>query len=294
VTCFSRAVLAFAATAALGCAGADSAPEEGPKAGPGVEVIRLETSPIHLAPGDEVYRCQYFPPAGHERWVDQIAVPQTTGLHHLFAIRMKDDGTLPAEPAKCPRDLSSGSAPMFPAVRGGAFTLPAGVAFGIAADEGLLLQMHLLDTGAEPLDVEVRWSARVVPADRVEAPAGMLYFTNRDIVLPPHEQTTVTKTCSAPADLHLFGANGHFHDLAVDYVATVAGRRILDLANGEVSRLLDPPLPVHAGDPITWSCIDDNTGATEVDFGPSLTRNEMCNFAAYAFPVPGSKTFRCE
>jgi hypothetical protein len=257
------------------------------------DTLVLETQAISIAPGEESYVCQYFPPGKEARWIDEFFVPSTPGLHHLFVFRMPDDGRRGAEPGPCNGDVNAKSDGRFPAINGGSFTVPAGAAFALDAGEGLLFQMHLLNASAERLDARVVWKAHLVAADRVEAPAGIFFFSNTDIDLPPHADTTVTKTCTAPQSGSMFAANGHFHGHTIEYRASIAGQRVLDGTVGDSSRRFDPAFAIHAGDPITWSCDDRNTGVSDVVYGPSL-QNEMCNFAAYLFPVEHSQTLRCQ
>ena len=52
-------------------------------------------------------------------------------------------------------------------------------------------------------------------------------------------------------------------------------------------RVCDPPLPIHGGDLITWSCdFDNDTGAT-LRFGESAATNEMCIFSAAFYDATG-------
>ncbi len=263
---------------------------------PPKDALVLQTTPHSLAPGEETYLCQYFPPSGPTHWIDRIDVDEAEGLHHLFVFRAAAADGLSTTLSPCPDDHGAEYKAQLPVVKpGGSFAMPAGVAVSIGADDGLLLQMHMLNTSTDPVDVSITWRAHVVAASEVEKPAGLFLFSITDIDLPPHRLTTVSKTCPAPLDVEMFAANGHFHTHAIGFDATIAGARILDGAgaDGGARVLFDPPRAVHAGDPISWSCSDVNAGATDVRYGPSFAKNEMCNFAAYVFPVKDSQTFRC-
>jgi hypothetical protein len=286
---FERMMMAWSTLALVGCGRVSESPILPP-----LEIV-VETTPYTLDPGEETYRCQYFPPTGERQWIDSVSIDPTPGFHHVFVYRMPDGAKEATAQAECADDFSSAGGALLPIVKpGGSFDFPSGIAISVGEQEGILVSMHMLNTAAEPATVQITWRGKIVPAPEVVHPAGMFLFGDRNIDLPPHRETVVSHTCPVPVDASMFFAAGHHHTHTISYRATLAGTVIVGGPSNEGGHHFSPPIPVHAGDPISWSCDDVNDGANDVVYGPSFLNNEMCNFVAYVYPVEDSKTYRCE
>jgi hypothetical protein len=290
----TRAALALALglTAGAGCGA--SVNDDGP---PGDETgpeLQLTTLPFEVPAGTERLICQYFPASGVARWLDTFNVEATPGMHHVDVFRVPDTGSLPTGAFDCTDDPPP-HAPMLPPTPRH-MTLPPGVAYQIAGDEALFFNTHFINTTSEALHARVRWTAGIVAASDVTAPAGVLFFPNPNIYVPPEAMATITKTCSVPGDFQMFMLAGHFHDHTSSFTASLDGDTLLELTQSTKDRAtnFDPPISVGASTSLTWTCVDENTGATPIVYGPSVLTNEMCQASSYVFPVPDSATLRCD
>src|SRR5207248_4437459 len=89
-------------------------------------------------------------------------------------------------------------------------TLPAGTAMRLEAYHGLYFQEHFINATQAPMTTRVSYRLGTVDAARVRDAAGMIFYSNFDLFVPPG-RSTATETCRAPRDLSLMLATGHMH-----------------------------------------------------------------------------------
>ena len=245
--------------------------------------------------GAELLECKYVQ-MPLDRGV--IAVPAaeshyTSGSHHLLAYRT---------------DLTSiplGQEGTWNCNNGGSFLhnkgsyyeaqqpdshreLPPGIAHKFQPGEVVLLESHYVNTTGGALDAHVSLTLHTMDVAKVEQEAGTIIFNNLNISVPAHQKQRVTMTCTLPADFHPAALWSHMHKQGINFVATTddaeAAAALGDSLYTEPSwsepqpRIYpyDPPITIHAGKKITFSCDYENNTDRILTFGESAVTNEMC------------------
>lgn len=258
--------------------------------------LTYDLTPFTLQSGEEVIKCQYVPPDGKEHYISRFTADMKPGSHHLVVFRI-DDRQMPraAGTSPCTQiDLPKGFDGMLPGSqqRHAEFALPEGVAMKIEAYHGLLFQQHYINSTPGPISSGVTWKLDLLDPAQVKTTAGMLFYSNFGLMVPPG-MSTVRKTCPAPADVNLVSATGHMHKHGIAFDAQVAGQPVYHSDTWEdppIKLLPLPGLAVKAGTPIEWSCTYKNDGAETLGFGNSAIKNEMCIFASIFYPSAGGET----
>src|SRR5260370_36829780 len=109
---------------------------------------RLDT--FVVPDGQEVFKCQYFPPSGKEAYFNRLHSSMTLGSHHIVVFRI--DSTR-SSPEQVERSCSQVEIPTgFDALLFASqehdfgYTLPKGVALYLSATDGIYVQSHYLNT----------------------------------------------------------------------------------------------------------------------------------------------------
>jgi hypothetical protein len=177
--------------------------------------------------------------------------------------------------------------------------LPDGVAYALASEEVLLLQVHYLNATMAPLESTVNVWLHTTP-NKAANLAGVLFFYDPFIVVPPASMATAQARCTLPQDITLLSVFPHYHARGVGY------RAYLD----EPSPAADPfytstdwthpaawtggPRKIAAGSAIRWYCDYDNTsGSSEFVSGGSAATNEMCMFTGAYYPAMDAESEAC-
>jgi hypothetical protein len=168
---------------------------------------------------------------------------------------------------------------------------PAGVAYPIAAGQIGLIEYHVINPGRAAVDVKFRMNLEFVQGD-VQNYAGTLFFYNSRIVIQPRSKATVQAHCELPQDLTLVYGASHMHARGVSQRSWLIG------INGGVAMPLfdtkdwseprtktyDPPIALHAGQFIGFSCDYENLENRTIHEGPKTT-DEMC-MAPFGYYAP--------
>ncbi len=180
-------------------------------------------------------------------------------------------------------------------------TLPDDVAFTLAPNQMMRLELHYLNATDAPQMVEVNSELRTLASASKEA--DFLFIGTPDINLPSHtpaiEQTIGPMFVTMPVDfqgVNVFALTGHTHKLGTEVLVATAHNRT-DLGTS-----------VYAPSPFSWtepetvyhrppfvstegyrfSCKFKNDTGMTVKFGENTT-DEMCFFWAYYYPSHGPK-----
>ncbi len=303
-----------AAVVALALAGCSSSGPSGtaspttlapPPAGQGVQFEMATT----IAAGAEDERCK-FVTATEDLWVHQESVLYTPGSHHFIlwnttytAIPTVDTNGNTVDTSgvfECPggppaawnvdRYVGGSQAANAPSVLG---SLPADVALHIPAGSVLMMDLHVLNTTPAALPVTVQMNLDTIPASQVTQEAGIYFFYDPFIVVPPASMAHARMSCPVTSDLTLTTAQTHMHKWGL------GGTANLEDATGAVVKPLytsatwaDPPvtlwpspgLALQAGQHIDYECNYQNDGTTTVIQGLSAVTNEMCVFVGAYYP----------
>ena len=232
---FAAAALLFAcgappaATGPASDGGAGSSPDLATDGIVDTKVFKL--TPWTLQPGEERIQCQYVHADGKERSISGFGTDMTAGSHHLVVFRINEANTggvviddHGGQPFPCSQlDIPDGFDGLLPGsqVQHTRFNLPDGVAMHLAATHGLLFQSHYINATQAPINTDVTWTIRSIDPARVKQPAGMLFYSNFGLSIPPNQKSTASRTCKAPGDIYLISATGHMHRHATSFDATV-------------------------------------------------------------------------
>jgi hypothetical protein len=286
-----RFALVLPLAALLAACGSDPPPPAG-----GDLVVTLD--PVTIAPQEEVVYCEYLPADGTERWLTSFTTEMTAGSHHLLVFRVDEAAAdTPPTPGRrvCDQlDLPQGLDGMFPGSQQPhtEVALPDGVAMRLGPRQGLFFQFHYFNPTAAPLIANISWRARTVPAAAVKSPAGMMFYSNFDLMVPPGT-SQATLSCVVPTERTLLGATGHMHRRGTFFDAALDGADVYHSDSWLEAPLTAFPAPgmhVARGARMSWTCTYANAGTQTYSFGPSALDNEMCILAAIYYPaVPGNE-----
>jgi hypothetical protein len=299
--------LALAALAAS-CA-TDPAPAGDPDANsePPADEYALRWGPITVQPGVENVQCVVVR-LGNDVPVKIHEIHNVLGdvSHHFIIYKTAETEERP-EPHDCDSIenlvASESDVPLMITQKyEELLTLPEGVAFELEANAMLRLELHYINAGDAPKDVQV--DSRFIPiADAdFEHAADFLFIGNPDIQIPPGQSVTLGPTFlplgAEFADARFFGITGHQHQWGTSVtVATAAdaddpGTMVYDIPNFDWDEpetvYYDPPfsLPQYGG--FRFTCQWENQGTQTAYFGEGV-EDEMCFFWAYYYPSRGHR-----
>jgi hypothetical protein len=179
--------------------------------------------------------------------------------------------------------------------------LPAGVAFGVNAQQLVRLEVHFVNYTDANVDVEASATFETLDPVLFEHEADFLFTGNPDIDLPPGPSSLGPTWFPLPAelaDVKVFGMTGHTHqwgtNVQVEFrqVKDGAGTMIYDYDGWDweeppVARF-DPALELPTGAGFRFTCNWQNDSGGRVGFGESA-EDEMCFFWSYYYPSQGHK-----
>lgn len=281
---------------------------------------RLVSPTVHdVKPGDDVTYCQYvMAPFDHDVDVLSVEGAQSKYGHHAVAFTYTPaPGEEPGSNIQCMgTEFSAGSgmaAPSGSALSAGGFLgavggdagkptsfLPEGVAFRLKQGQGVLLNVHYLNTGSDTVDGNAVVDLKLADVDPTRKIASLFINFNGGFDLPPSTPTTSTVDCVAKSDVQIIGFSNHMHEFG-----TTASSQVLRADTGSVEELhddptwtydmqfnpafsnwsLDAPFVMHAGDTFRTSCTWNNTTANSMTFP-----REMCVGVGFALATGDNPT----
>ena len=266
---------------------------------PTAGMVPIEVPAFELAPGAEAVMCSYVPPSGLERWASGAYV-NVPGSHHMAVRRIRDArGVVASGPVDCANgdvlapfggegndfasvgDLFSAGVPEL------AVTLPDGVAVRVAADEGLLFEVHAVNAATEPRTVHVGYWLATIDAGEVIEEAGSVLAFNQGMTVPPG-LSTQTAACEAPSTFRIFTVQSHMHSRGRGFSLHADAREVVSGDASPYYLLPNGGASVAAGEALAWSCDFDNDTGEPLTVGPSVAGNEMCGFVARVYPFTGA------
>ena len=311
-----RFVLAFVLCSSLiACGksnggGDDQTSPDGPPAITG-DKYSLSWGPVLVPAGQENTQCivvQLSNTAAIK--VHQIHNQLGDGSHHVIVYKDDDPAAVVnTTPTNCQPfagalNLSGMIAPiMITQKKDDLLTLPDGVAYTLAPQQMMRIEMHYINT--TDADIMAQETSDFYAADpaTIQNEASILFIGSPDINIPASQTATVHQYFApSRANLDLstaqfFAITGHTHHLGTN--VTVATKP----TSGGASTMVYQPNPFVWSEPETvthqpefmvptgggfdFECDYNNTTTAPVKFGESAN-NEMCFFWAYYFPSKGS------
>lgn len=287
---FPALALALLASSLLvACGGEEStAPVEEPKPKP--DEIRFDTSSYTLKSGEERrYMCFTTRlESDAATLIRKITPIYGKATHHLgiyYTLAAEPDGVF-----ECPELVRETWIPLYGGgVESGTVQAPEGAAFHLLPHQQILVQLHLLNAAADPIEDK----ATIVfetSKDKSLKKAGMFGFDNRAIKIPAHAKG-VTQEMSCPSvgvDMDVFAVFGHMHQHGKRIQVTRGTAPGAEMLFEEAWDFDNQPtvaksFHVDSKDTINVGCTYDNDGDTDLSYGES-TASEMCSFAVYYTP----------
>jgi hypothetical protein len=286
-------------------AGSDLAP---PAANEGVQFV--SPSSISIAPGGESFYCYYKnlppPPGGGATEVGGFKSWMTEKSSHHFITFLGGagasggflGGAAGAQPDGSLQTCSFGAGQwVYATSKSGlvvGMNMPDGVGLEITSGQQFIMNMHLINTGDQPISPQVKLN--VYYAQNVKYKAASMASFNTGINVPPMGTQTVKGTCRPPAGSNFFLLTTHTHKFAtaadVNYVSggqTTNMVHTTDWENPGTHTWQAPNfLTTKAGDTFTYSCTYQNPLNIAVTVGETAAKNEMCMAIGYFFPAPAS------
>lgn len=255
---------------------------EGPM--PWQGLIEVEWS---LDPGEEKFLCA-LQTVHEDTLVSAFRARAPTGTHHTLLTVTQSHG--PDEVFECDPGTLSDAMVFASGIATDDLVFPEGVATRIPAGKQVLLNLHLLNSSAQPLSGRSGTEVRVLAGEEMVHEAEMIFAGTTEIQLAPMSDGTANGTCAFRDDATVLSLWPHMHQY---------GRhmRIVHRAAGEETALHDAPFrfdeqlnyPIAAthvarGEFVDVTCHWQNTSSDMVVYGDSSS-TEMCFAGLYRYPA---------
>jgi hypothetical protein len=298
----------FLCSLAAGCGdGGENGGGGGDGGNGGGETFTVTWGPFAVPAGQESTRCVTRRVGNPDPIrVGQIHNVLNATSHHFIVYRV-DDEVERIEPYACQPfadtlDPAKGAPLIVTQKSEEIFDLPDGVAFTLAANQMVRLELHYINATDTEQMAEATATFHTVAEADVEHEADFLFIGNPDVDIPPMSTATLGPTYfPLPEDLQgssFFAITGHTHQWGTDVeVATTTGPGgadvpVYDLVNfnwDEPETVMhDPPFQVPGGGGFRFTCQWNNLSNQQVGFGESAN-DEMCFFWAYYYPSKGAR-----
>jgi hypothetical protein len=251
-----------------------------------------------VPPGEDRHVCVVLAlPVDAPTWINEIHASLNTGSHHLIVDRRVPGSPVEPEPTECgPTMGGEDSRLLIAQQKDTRLTLPEGVAFQLAARQGLFLQLHYVNTGSEPETIvgAVDFMKDTITASPTEAKS--LFTGSLGISLAPLSKGQAQAFFTPQPESgtrHVFAVTSHTHRLGIrstiEHVPSMSAPESTPI---HVSTdWAEPPLTVlspmldfttQSTDGFRLVCRYDNTTNTQVTFGTRAS-DEMCFMWVYYF-----------
>lgn len=291
---------------AAGCSSSSSSPSGGTgstsqtPSGAKLQTVEFKMDTA-VGAGKEIFECQYVTLPNVAGWMVSGQHTYTAGSHHLL-IYTTDLTSIPAGGNQV-QDCYEGSGSFMSHVRGvlyggqtptGTQTFPSGVGLATTANQVLLFQVHYLNATAADLTAHVDVKLTLDSGTDIVNNAGILFFYDPFIDVPPGAKATAQMRAPIPRDITLLYASSHYHARGVGYSAyldeptKMATQPFYTSASWSSPQIETMTMPIAAGSKIRFECNYDNSSGTQEFFqGPSAATNEMCMFIGAYYPDMG-------
>ncbi|HLK37632.1 MAG TPA: hypothetical protein VKU41_12820 [Polyangiaceae bacterium] len=254
---------------------------------------------ITVQPGQEAFLC-YYRTLPNTSAIDVSAFQSwmTPGSSHHFIAYQQTSGTTQPDGTLINCTFGGGTwiyATSLPGVIV-EMQMPTGVGLPMAANTQIMLNMHFINPGSQPVSPVVKMN--LLYGKNIKYTAASMTSFNPTIDIPPATAAgpgtqTVTGTCTAPVGSNFFVVTSHTHKHAtlaeVNFVSNGVSQNLVHTTDWEHpdARMWPGPnfLTIQQGDSFTYSCSYENTGTSAVTVGETAANNEMCMAIAYYFPA---------
>jgi hypothetical protein len=296
---------------AAGCSSSNSASSSGDDAGDAgsnLTTVHFEMQ-ADVPAGGEMFKCQFVTLPDAPAYMVAGQHSYKPGSHHLL-MYTTDLTSIPAGGDQLQDCYEGTNNTIMSHIRGvlyggqtptGSEQMPPGVGMRTTANQVLLFQTHYLNAGATTLHATVDVDLTLDEGSDITTNAGILFFYDPFIDVPPGATAKASMRCLIPNDITLISGVSHYHargngygaylDPAVDQLATTP---FYTTTSWSSPNALTTNMAIKAGSRIRFECDYDNTtGTQEYVQGPSAATNEMCMFIGTYYPDMGQITDLC-
>jgi len=294
---------------ACGGSGGDSTAADAPSLDG--DKYTIEWGPVTVAPGQENTQCIQVRLSNAEAIkVHNMHNVLSAGSHHMIVYRddmTTQETTTPfnCQPFTGALNPQGSVAPIMITQRSDdPLYMPAGVAYTLAANQMIRVEMHYINATDAPIDVHATVEFYAADPSTIHDEANILFIGSPDIDIPAGGTATVDQFFTpsrAQLDIsqaQFFAITGHTHQYGTKMEVDTAD------TNGGARTSVYAPDPFEWAEPATvthspefkvptgmggfhFKCDYLNTSNQRVQFGESAN-DEMCFFWAYYFPSQGS------
>lgn len=283
-----------------------------PPVADGYQRLVAQTIP-DIKPGSDVTYCQYVMGAlDHDVDLVSLGGYESKFGHHVVAFSYADDGTKEIGTSfPCMGTEVSSGDPSSAGFTVGSYLggiagaddkgasgspLPDGVAFRLKKGNGIMLNVHFLNTGDKTIDGDAVVDVKFADPDPSRLIASMFVNVNMGFELAPEGLTDSSVECVAESDTKIIMASNHMHEFGVAASTEIqrAGSSTPEMLHDDPSWTYDmqfnivysrwaadSPNVVHAGDTIRTKCSWNNTTAQAMQFP-----REMCVGISFVLVSP--------
>jgi len=267
----------------------------------------LAFGPVTVAPGVEKTQC-ITKRLGNDKQLRVNRIQNRLGdaSHHLIVYRVSNDQPEQLTPVDCDPfsdtlDPTKGSPLMITQKFEEELALPKGVAFTLAPNQMIRLEMHFVNANAEPKTLRSTSTFIEIPEKEFKDEADFMFVGNPDIKIPPKSKFTLGPTYlplpETHEGIHFFAITGHQHKMGKNVKVEVTTgkdapmtKSVYDVKNWVWSEpetvFHDPPFDIPKGGGFRFTCDWENVSDKQLKFGEKAD-DEMCFFWAYYYPSMG-------
>lgn len=300
---------------ALGCSSSASPPasaaagDDGGADGGSLQTASFQMQ-MDVPAGQELFKCQMVTLPDVTAFLVKGQHDYTPGSHHLI-LYTTDLTSIPAGYDQIQDCYEGTGSNIMSYTRGilyagqtptGSEVFPPTIGLPTTASQVLVFQVHYLNATADDImaQVNVDLTLDTNPAD-IQTRAGILFFYDPFIDVPPGATATAAMRCPIPDDITLIYASSHYHARGVGYGAYIdpTPTQLSTTPFYTSESWTSPPnqqmsMPVAAGTQLRWQCDYDNTDGTQEYFqGQSALTDEMCMFIGIYYPDMGQAADFC-
>jgi len=262
--------------------------------------VRLIGRTWSLQPGQlDTYKCVRFT-VPEDMYITSIQAQAPTGTHHTVLTFAGANGTSGADGEQ---DCSVGTLGMVMLYASGVGTdpldFPDGVAVKISAGQQIHLNIHLFNASDNAIAGDSAILVKTAPTPPPQL-AEMVFAGKFLFSIPANNQlTTVSNTCTANANYHVFAVWPHQHQIGKHNKVSITHAGVETVLhdgdfdfNEQRYYLQSPEYAVQSGDKITVACTWQNDTGHSIMFGES-SNDEMCFEGLYRYPALNEGLFKC-
>jgi Copper type II ascorbate-dependent monooxygenase, C-terminal domain len=155
------------------------------------------------------------------------------------------------------------------------------------------MDLHVLNTTFAALPVTVRMNLDTIPASQATEEAGVYFFYDPFIAIPPHASSHARMSCPVTSAVTLTTAQTHMHKWGLGGTAKLedsTGALVQQMytsstwSDPPVTQWSAPAMTLKAGEQIDYECNYQNDDPTTIIQGLSAVTNEMCVFVGAYYP----------